>query len=182
MNPSAATPSPLAHAPSSSLRAPSLRRRMACWLYEGTLMFGVVVLPGLVFGMATNTRHALDNRHGLQAVLFAVLALYFVYFWCKGQTLPMKTWHIRVVDRTGQPLRWPRALWRYLLAWLWFLPPLAAMAPFTLTGGEVMVLVCGWIAVWALLSRFHPEQQFWHDVWAGTRLVDVQPDPARRRQ
>ena len=182
MNPSAATPSPLAHAPSSSLRAPSLRRRMACWLYEGTLMFGVVVLPGLVFGMATNTRHALDNRHGLQAVLFAVLALYFVYFWCQGQTLPMKTWHIRVVDRTGQPLRWPRALWRYLLAWLWFLPPLAAMAPFTLTGGEVMVLVCGWIAVWALLSRFHPEQQFWHDVWAGTRLVDVQPDPARRRQ
>ncbi|HNE59355.1 MAG: RDD family protein [Rubrivivax sp.] len=182
MNSSAATPSTPIAVAGSPLRAPSLRRRMACWLYEGTLMFGVVVLPGLVFGIATNTRHALDNRHALQALLFVVLALYFVYFWVKGQTLPMKTWHIRVVDRHGLPLRWPRALLRYLLAWLWFLPPLAAMAPFRLSGSEVTVLMFGWIAVWALLSRFQREQQFWHDAWAGTRLIDVQPDAARRRQ
>lgn len=165
-----------------TLRAPSLRRRMACWLYEGTLLFGVVVLPGLIFGILTNTRHALDNRHGLQAVIFGVLALYFVYFWCKGQTLPMKTWHIRIVDRAGQPLKWPRALLRYLLAWVWVLPPLPALAPFALSGGEVTVLMLGWVAVWALLSRFHPQQQFWHDAWAGTRLIDVQPDLAKRRQ
>ena len=114
MNPTAA-PASVAAPRTQSLRAPALRRRMASWLYEGTLMFGVVVLPGLIFGIATNTRHALDNRHALQALLFAVLALYFVYFWVKGQTLPMKTWHIRVVDRHGLPLRWPRALLRYLL-------------------------------------------------------------------
>ncbi len=181
MNPTAA-PASIAAPRTQSLRAPALRRRMASWLYEGTLMFGVVVLPGLLFGIATNTRHALDNRHGLQAFVSAVLALYFVYFWCKGQTLPMKTWHIRVVDRQGQALRWPRALLRFLLAWLWFLPPLAAVAPFRLSGGEVALLLFGWIAVWALLSRFHPQQQFWHDVLAGTRLIDVQPDVARRRQ
>ena len=70
MNSSAATPSTPIAVAGSPLRAPSLRRRMACWLYEGTLMFGVVVLPGLVFGIATNTRHALDNRHALQALLF----------------------------------------------------------------------------------------------------------------
>jgi hypothetical protein len=29
--------------------------------------------------------------------------------------------------------------------------------------------------VWALLSRFHPQQQFWHDALAGTRLVHWQP-------
>ena len=39
----------------------------------------------------------------------------------------------------------------------------------------------GWVAVWALLSRFQPQRQFWHDVWAGTRLIDVQPDLAKRR-
>lgn len=155
---------------------------MACWLYEGTLMFGVVVLPGLLFGIATNTRHALDNRHALQGLLFLVVGAYFTYFWCKGQTLPMKTWHIRIVDTRGQALRWPRALLRYLLAWVWFLPPLAAMAPFKLTGSEVTVLLVGWIAFWALLSRFQRDQQFWHDAWAGTRLVDVQPDLAKRRR
>ena len=45
MNSSAAPASPTMPALPASLRAPSLRRRMACWLYEGTLMFGVVVLP-----------------------------------------------------------------------------------------------------------------------------------------
>jgi hypothetical protein len=24
-----------------------------------------------------------------------------------------------------------------------------------------------------LLSRLHPQRQFWHDAWAGTRLVDA---------
>ena len=50
------------------------------------------------------------------------------------------------------------------------------------SGSEVTVLMFGWIAVWALQSRFQREQQFWPDAWAGTRLIDVQPDAARRRQ
>jgi uncharacterized RDD family membrane protein YckC len=70
---------------------------------------------------------------------------------------------------------------RYLLGWVWVLPPLAVMAPFGLSGGEVTVLMLGWVAVWALLSLFHPQRQFWHDVMAGTRLIDVRPDAARRR-
>jgi uncharacterized RDD family membrane protein YckC len=170
---------PLTSPPPAALSAPLLRRRMAAWLYEGVLLFGVVMLPALLFGVATGTRNALDNRHGLQALVFVVLALYFGYFWAKGQTLAMKTWRIRVVDRRGQPLTPGRALWRYLLCWVWFLPPLAAMAPFKLTGGEVAVLMLGWVAVWALLSRFQPQRQFWHDVWAGTRLIHVHPNAVK---
>ncbi|MEG1770963.1 MAG: RDD family protein, partial [Comamonas sp.] len=29
---------------------PGLRRRMACWLYEGLLLFGVVFIAGYLFG------------------------------------------------------------------------------------------------------------------------------------
>lgn len=157
--------------PSPTLLVPSLRRRMACWLYEGVLLFGVVMLAGLAFGIATNTRNALQHRHGLQTAVFLILALYFMYFWHRGQTLPMKTWRIRITDRAGQPVGWGRAGVRYLLAWLWFLPPLAAMAPFDLHKGQISVLLLGWVAVWALLSRFHPQRQFLHDALAGTRLV-----------
>ena len=153
------------------LTAPSLKRRMACWLYEGLLLFGVVFIAGYLFSTLSQTRHALDNRHLLQAFVFVVFGIYFTWFWSKGQTLAMKTWHIKVVDRTGQPVSQPRALLRYLLSWLWFLPPLAFVAPYGLSSGEVTVLTLGWIAVWALLSRFHPQRQFWHDALAGTRLV-----------
>lgn len=154
--------------------APRLGRRMACWLYEGMLMFGVVFIAGYLFGTLSQTRNALDNRNALQAFLFVIFGIYFTWFWAKGQTLAMKTWHIRLVDTAGLPVTQGRALARYVLSWLWFLPPLLAVAPFSLPAGEITVIVLGWVAVWALSSRLHPQQQFWHDAWAGTRLVDSQ--------
>ena len=155
--------------------APSLRRRMACWTYEGLLLFGVLFISGYLFSTLSQSKHALDNRHGLQAFLFLVVGIYFTWFGHKGQTLAMKTWHIRLVDTAGQAISQKRALLRYVLSWVWFIPPLAALAPFSLSGGENAVLLLGWVAVWALLSRFHPQQQFWHDALAGTRLVSSEP-------
>ncbi len=151
---------------------------MACWLYEGMLLFGVVFIASYLFSSLSQTRHALDNRLMQQAFLFVVLGIYFAWFWSKGQTLAMKTWHIRVVDLAGRPLTQRRALLRYVLSWLWFLPPLAATAAFGLSGAESAVIVLGWVLVWALLSRFHPAQQFWHDALAGTRLIDARPRQA----
>ena len=155
--------------------APGLWRRMACWAYEGILLFGVVFIAGYLFGTLSQTRNAMDNRNALQAFVFVIFGIYFVWFWAKGQTLAMKTWNIRMVDREGKAISQQRALGRYVLSWVWFLPPLVAVYPFKLTGAEVVVIVTGWIAVWALLSRFQAQGQFWHDVWAGTRLVSSQP-------
>ena len=172
------TPSPHPAAsipPANALgRTPNLWRRMACWLYEGMLMFGVVFIAGYLFGTLSQTRNALDNRHALQAFLFVVFGIYFTWFWAKGQTLAQKTWRIRVVDSAGRPITQARALLRYVLSWVWFLPPLAAYA-LGVTAIEVLVLTCGWVAIWAILSRFNPQRQFWHDAWAGTRLVDCGP-------
>ena len=145
---------------------------MGCWLYEGMLLFAVVFVAGWLFSTLGQMRNAMDERRWLlQAFLFVVFGVYFGWFWARGQTLAMKTWHIRVVDRLGRPVTQARAVLRYLLSWLWFLPPLALMAPFNLSGGEMAVLTLGWIWVWALLSRFHPQRQFLHDALAGTRLI-----------
>jgi uncharacterized RDD family membrane protein YckC len=156
-----------------NLTTPGLARRMACWMYEGMLMFGVVFIAGYLFGTLSQTRNAMDNRHALQAFLFVVFGIYFVWLWAKGQTLAMKTWHIRVVDLAGRPITQSRALLRYVLSWLWFLPALAAVTPFALSGAESLVILTGWVLVWAILSRFHPQQQFWHDALAGTRLIST---------
>ncbi|MFZ3139289.1 RDD family protein [Polaromonas sp.] len=146
-------------------------RRMACWMYEGMLMFGVVFIAGYLFSTLSQTRNALDNRHALQAFVFVVFGIYFVWFWAKGQTLAMKTWHIRVVDVQGAPITQQRALLRYALSWMWFLPPLGVSWLMDLPALKGAVLTLGWIAVWAILARFHPQRQFWHDAWAGTRLI-----------
>lgn len=172
------TPAPEATA---LLTAPSIRRRMACWLYESLLLFGIVFVGGLVISsVGVLFSHPLSPRT-LQAILFLVLGIYFAWFWSKGQTLAMKTWHIRVVDKLGRPLTRTRAIARYALAWLWLLPPLAILSPLHLPMAEVAVLTLGWVAIWAVLSRFHPQRQFLHDLLAGTRLIEAKPATSNQR-
>jgi len=144
-------------------------------MYEGMLLFGVVFIAGYLFSTLSQTRNALDNRHALQAFIFLVFGIYFVWFWSKGQTLAMKTWNIRLVNLQGEAVSQKRALLRYVLAWVWFLPPLLVLAPWEMNALETIVIVVGWIMVWAILSRFHPDGQFWHDALAKTRLVTSTP-------
>lgn len=164
-----------------NLYAPNLWPRMASWFYEGILLFGIAFVADYLLDTLSQSRHGLKNRELRLVFLFVVFGIYFVWFWSKGQTLAMKTWNIRVVDRFGQPLTQARALLRYVLSWLWFLPALAAISPFKLSGPESFVIIFGWVAVWAILSRFHPQQQFWHDALAGTRLISTPHIPPKVR-
>jgi uncharacterized RDD family membrane protein YckC len=160
---------------------PSLARRLAAFLYEGVLLFGVVFFAGFLFSVVTGQHHALHGRHALAAFLFGVLSLYFVGFWTHGgQTLAMKTWHLRVVDAAGRPLGWLRALARYLLSWLWFLPALVSVWALGLHGGGAIsaALFVG-IAAYAGVARLHPQRQFLHEALSGTRMVTQLPVRAR---
>ena len=147
---------------------------MACWLYEALLLFAVGLIATLLFSVVIQMRHGLDPRQWLlQLFLAVVFGIYCSWFWSKGQTLPMKTWRIAIVDREGRRISQGRALLRYLFCAVWVLPPLAALASRKFTLWELAVLFAGWVAFWALLSRLHPQRQFWHDAMAGTRLVDA---------
>lgn len=154
---------------------PGIWRRLAAFLYEGVLLFGVVTIAGLAYSVLTDQRHALQGSIGMQAVLFVVLALYFGWFWTRsGQTLAMQTWHIRVVTADGRPLSRLRALCRYLLSWLWFLPALSLLAIIGVTGAWPFIgTLCAGVLLYALLARLHPDRQFLHDRLCGTRLVSV---------
>ncbi len=143
--------------PPPGLRAPGLGRRLASALYDLLMLAALVLVatfPFLaVFGDSTHGW----RRHVLQFWVVVVCGAYFVWFWTRGgQTLPMKTWRIRVVRFDGAPLDGARALHRYLLALLGLL---AAGAGFA----------------WALVDR---DRQFLHDRLAGTALIDASDRPA----
>ncbi len=83
----------------------------------------------------------------------AALAAYFVYCWShSGQTLPMKTWRLRLVLASGDALTGRDAWRRFVFA----VPCVAA---------------CGVGYVWALFDR---DRQFLHDRLAGTRIIRIQ--------
>ncbi len=158
---------------------PGVGRRLACFVYEGVLLFGVVMLADYLFATLSQQRHALQQREVGMAFLFVVLGIYFNWFWSHGgQTLAMKTWHIRLVAHNGGAVSQRRAVARYLSSWAWFLPPLALVqwiGVAALGVGGTAAMVGAYVLVYAMLSLANSQRQFWHDVWCATRLVDVRP-------
>ncbi len=164
----------------AALETPALWRRFACFLYEGVLLFGVVMAAGLLYAIATGQRNAMQGRAGLVLFLFLVLGAYFVWFWSHtGQTLAMQTWHIRLVTQDARPVTAGRAAARYLLSWLWFMPALLALWLSGSSGSRaaVSVVMVAGVLVYAALTRLHPQRQYLHDAACGTRLVTWRPQP-----
>ena len=166
----------------SQAATPAIPRRLAAFLYEGVLLFGVLMVAGLLYSVFTQMRHALHGTLGLQIFLFLVLGLYFVWFWThRGQTVAMKAWHVRLVDRSGQSVSVRQAVARYLLSWLWFVPALLVLEISGLKGsGVTFTLPLVGVLTYAGLARLHPDRQFLHDAICGTRLVTWRTAPAKR--
>jgi len=162
----------LAGAP--ALRPATIRRRLAALVYESVLLFGVVFVAGLAFSLVTQQRNGLTHHNLMSAWIALVAGVYFVGLWHGGgQTLPMKTWRLRVVGPRGAPPSLGRATLRYLAAWLWFLPPLALHPLFGATLPHTLAAAAGWFVLWAASASLGPARQFPHDRIAGTRVVDV---------
>lgn len=150
-----------------------LKRRLYSLVYECLLLFGVLFMAGWLFSAVLDQRHALALREASQFWLFGVLGAYFVWYWTHGgQTLPMKTWQIRIVSRRdGTPVSAGRAGLRYLVAWAWILPGLA-LSWLAGAGGWMLVAIPLLnVALWACTAYLDPDRQFLHDRIAGTRLI-----------
>jgi uncharacterized RDD family membrane protein YckC len=138
----------------TSIRPAGLGRRLASLLYESLLVFAIAFIAGLLFYGAASGGLSGLRRHLFQVYIFTVLGVYFVYCWhCGGQTLPMKTWKLRLIGSNGGAVSMRRAAMRYLLA----------CASVGLAGAGFL---------WALFDR---EGQFLHDRIAGTRIVITRP-------
>ena len=167
-------------------RTASLGRRMACFAYEATLLFGVALIPGALgafFYAQTGQHHPLQSESALRIYALLLYGVYFVTLWStRGQTLAMQTWRIRVVTTTGDRLGQRRALARYIAACCgWFAPASVVAAVLHWPPARSLGAVAAGIAGYALLSLIEPDRQFWHDRLCGTRLVDAgRPDASTR--
>ncbi len=176
----------MSSAVSAPYSTPTRLRRFASMMYEGVLLFGIVFAAGYLFDTLTESHNALMFRHARQLLLFIAIGIYFLLCWRGGQTLPMKTWDIRLIDRDGTRPSMGRLLLRYLL--MWPLPLLAALlvqASSRATGyasTDLLIVFAPFtIFIWTWFDR---DGQFLHDRLLGTRLVDAPraARPAKRRR
>jgi uncharacterized RDD family membrane protein YckC len=127
-----------------------LGRRFLAMLYEGLLLLAVLFVSALAFQGAAITSLVGWSRHLFQLYLFLIIGLYFIWCWLRGgQTLAMKTWKLKLVQVTGDPITPKQALVRYVFAWISF-------------------LTIGLGFLWAAIDR---DRQFLHDRLAATRIV-----------
>lgn len=118
-------------------------------LYESMLLLAVVFLAGFIFVGLTHGAPTGWVKLAFQLYLVGVVAAYFIWFWLHGgQTLAMKTWHLRLVGIDGQPVVMRQAALRFLVA-----------VPGVLSGASVL---------WALFDR---DRQFLHDRLAKTKII-----------
>ena len=152
-------------------------RRFASMMYESVLLFGVIFTASYLFDTLTQSRSGLVFRHERQVILFLAIGVYFVLSWRRrGQTLPMKTWNIRLVDRHGNIPGVGKLILRYLL--IWPIPLLAAYAV-RLASEATGYASTDLMIVFAPFALFIPtwlnrNGDFLHDRMLGTKLIDVQ--------
>jgi len=140
----------------------SLRVRLISMIYEGLIITAVLFAATAVFSIAFPDSQAEPLRTLLRGYLLLVAGSYFVWSWTGGRrTLPMRTWRLQVVDKSGAPPSLARAILRFLVA--------AATIPLAGIG-----------LLWAIFDR---ERAFLHDRAAGTRLVRdrAAPDTSSRQ-
>ncbi len=152
-------------------------------IYEAVLLFGVFFAADLAFDLVAPTlmQNVTDMalRHWRQAYLFIVIGIYFTYFWRHGgQTLPMQTWHVKLVSGQNKIPTLSQACLRYCAAWMWFLPALGFNYVFEIRQWYGVIVFIAGMAAWALTSRLDKNGQFLHDKLAGTRLISI-PKKAR---
>jgi len=149
--PAASSTAPLSRETLLSLPPAGLLRRLLVILYDALLLVAILALAILIwlaaFGpVIENPSHVGPFRLYVLSVAF----LYFGWFWThSGQTLPMKTWRVQVINDDGGPIVWPQALMRFCMAVISWLP-----------------LGLGYW--WALLES---DRRCWHDRASRSRLV-----------
>lgn len=134
----------------STAPAAKLARRLGSLCYEALLVVAILFLAAWIYLVIKPFLPATLEHLIFQAYLVTVCGIYFVYCWThSGQTLPMKTWRIRIVAREGGALTRKQATLRYLYALL-------------------SVALAGAGFLWAVVDR---DRQYLHDRLAGTRIV-----------
>jgi uncharacterized RDD family membrane protein YckC len=158
----------------------SLLPRIGAAVYEGLLVMALVfitgflmlplVSPGHAAGAVALTMPPVPARVALFCVLFAVMALYFVWSWTGGRrTLPLKTWRMRIAMPDGGAPTGKTALLRFLAAWIGPTVALLGYAAFRDHGLRALALgLLGFNFLWALVD---PQRQFLHDRIAGTCIL-----------
>jgi uncharacterized RDD family membrane protein YckC len=136
-------------------QTPSLIKLGACFIYDALAVVALCFVSALVVIILIGDASYGLKRYLLQVVLWLAIGIYFVWCWKKtGQTLAMKTWQLKLVNKDGKLLPLNLAMARYVLSTL-----------------SLMLFGLGFL--WAMVDRDH---LYLHDRLLNTHIIYVPRD------
>jgi len=147
------------NAPAELKRSPaSLHRRLFAICYDSILLFAVLMMAGffmhfMVYYLFESHLDSLKDNLFYHLVLYAIGYFYFAFAWIRsGQTLGMRSWHLKVLQANGDKVTWQQASLRAVLA------------------------IVSWLLVGLgfVISLFDAQKRSLHDRGSNTYLYHVQ--------
>lgn len=136
-------------------QTPSLIKLGACFIYDALAVVALCFVSALVVIILIGDASYGLKRYLLQVVLWLAIGIYFVWCWKKtGQTLAMKTWQLKLVNKDGKLLPLNLAMARYVLSTL-----------------SLMLFGLGFL--WAMVD---PDHLYLHDRLLNTHIIFVPRD------
>ena len=127
-------------------------KRLMAMFYDSLLLFSLFFLATMILILFTNVEFVESNNIAYDLYLLLIVYLYFNWHWINGgQTLGMRVWHIKLINRGMGQVSWGIATARFCLALLSFIS-------------------FGLGFMWAL---FNKEKLTFHDRYSKTRLIST---------
>jgi len=105
------------------LKAGILRRVLAI-IYDLIIFLSLIMVFTLIVVILRSGREVPYSATWFTLVIIILHFCFFMWFWINGgQTLGMRAWKIKVVNKEGKPIDFSSALRRYLSSFSIFLPP-----------------------------------------------------------
>lgn len=142
----------------SEQKPAGILRRLAAILYD-SLIVGALLLVATAILLPFMHGNAISPHNLIYKVyLLAVSFAYFGLCWLKGgQTIGMRAWQLKIVNRQGDAIDFEQALLRFCYA--------------------IPAFLCfGAGFFWMLVDK---RRGAWHDHWSKTRLVLARRDKQR---
>lgn len=128
----------------------SLFVRFAAMLYDALLVLGIWFVIGVVFVIANGGEHVNTHNPFLPSALFIATLWFNMHFWRRGgQTLGMRAWRLRLLNRNKGPLTLTQCMLRFLVA-------MGSLG------------LCGIGYFWMLIDK---DGFTWHDRYSETRVI-----------
>ncbi|MCW8901973.1 MAG: RDD family protein [Gammaproteobacteria bacterium] len=156
---------------------PSTFKRLLASLYDSFLILATAFVATALTLPFTKGEMSAGNNIYMSLYLFMVIYIFYGWFWTHGgQTLGMRAWKQKLVQRDGSAVNWQQSFIRVITGLpAWFLFLVGIILSIKSDIAAAITIIPAWLFaltgfIWILLNT---RNNGWQDKLSGTQVITV---------